>query len=155
MQLTVRFSGGKRSDFGDHDYEGVLRDSLARFQYGLKQVCLYVEDVNGPRGGVDKQCRCVLHLRRQPPIVIKDEGDNMQSLLYRVANRASYALSQKVDRKSKRAKRKRMERKQALASVGESWDNEVRDDFDASYAIRQIDEVAIHDAGSPYRLPAV
>ncbi len=107
MQLNIRFSGGKRTDFGDHDYEQVLARSLERFQHRLKQVYLYVEDINGPRGGIDKQCRCVLHLRRMPPIVIQDQDESMSALLYRVANRASYALSQKVDRTEKRSKQGR------------------------------------------------
>ncbi len=119
MQLTMRFSGGKRSDFGDHDYEEVLLGSLERFGHRLKQVYLYIEDVNGPRGGIDKQCRCVLHLRRMPPVVVQDEDESMGALIQRVANRAAYALSQKVDRKSKRVKQNRTARKQPLVSVAE------------------------------------
>ena len=107
MQLNIRFSGGTRSDFGYHDYEEILASSLERFQHRLKQVYLYVEDINGPRGGIDKQCRCVLHLRRMPPIVIQDQDETMGALLYRVANRASYALSQRVDRTKKRSKQGR------------------------------------------------
>ena len=91
MQMAIRFSGGKRSDFGDHNYEEVLFSALDRFRHRLKQVTLYVQDINGPRGGIDKQARCVLHLRRMQPIVIQDKDANMNSLIYRVANRASYA----------------------------------------------------------------
>lgn len=123
MRLTVRFSGGKRSDFGNHDYEGVLSEALKRFKHRLKQVYLYVEDVNGPRGGIDKQCRCVLHLRRLPPIVIQDEDKSMPALLRRVADRATYALSQKVDRKTKRVKRDRKQRKQLLVAAADGWDD--------------------------------
>ena len=104
MQLTIRSSGGKRSDFGSHDYDEILLGALDRFRNRLKQVCLYIEDVNGPRGGADKQCRCVLHLRRMPPVVIQDKDESMQALIQRVANRASYALSQKVDRHAQRGK---------------------------------------------------
>ena len=105
MQLNIRFSGGKRTDFGDYDYEHVLLSALERFRHRMKQVCLYVEDVNGPRGGIDKQVRCVLHLRRMPPIVIQDQDESMAALIYRVANRASYSLSRKADRRKKRSKR--------------------------------------------------
>jgi hypothetical protein len=111
MQLNIRFRGGKRSDFGDHNYEDVLSSALDRFRHRLKQVYLYVEDVNGPRGGIDKQCRCVLHLRRMAPVVIQDQDESMNALIYRVANRASYALSQTADRKTKRVKQNRSPRK--------------------------------------------
>ena len=119
MQLTIRFSGGKRSDFGNHDFEEVVQTSLERFQHRLKQVYLYIEDVNGPRGGIDKQCRCVLHLRRMPPVVIQDQDDDMNALIYRVANRAAYALSQKTDRQNKRVLRNRSLRQEVLMPVGD------------------------------------
>lgn len=107
MQTTIRFSGGKRSDFGAFDYEDVIASALKRFQHRLAHVLLHVEDVNGPRGGVDKQCRCVLHLRRMPPIVIQDRDESVGALLNRVVSRATYVLSQKLDRLSRRTKQSR------------------------------------------------
>lgn len=105
MNLTIRFSGGRRADFGNFDLEGILATSLERFAHRLKQIYLYLEDINGPRGGVDKQCRCVLHLRRLPPVVIQDQDESVYALIHRVANRAAYALSQKTDRTSRRTRR--------------------------------------------------
>ena len=119
MQLTIRFSGGKRSDFGEHNYEEIVLGSLERFRHRLKQVYLYIEDVNGPRGGIDKQCRCVLHLRRMPPVVVQDTDENTNALIHRVTARAAYALRQKADRKTKRVKQHRSARKQLLVSMAE------------------------------------
>lgn len=116
MQINIRFSGGKRSDFGDHSLEAVVFSSLERFQHRLKQVYLYLEDVNGPRGGIDKQCRCVLHLRHLPPVVIQDQDEDATTLIYRVANRAAHALSRKTDRHNKRAVQGNSVRETSLAS---------------------------------------
>lgn len=107
MRLTLRFGGGQRTDFGNHDFEGILTTSLGRFAHRLKQVYLYLEDVNGPRGGIDKQCRCVLHLRRLPPVVIQDQDEHVGALIHRVANRAAYALNQYSERKTSRLQRAR------------------------------------------------
>jgi hypothetical protein len=111
MQLMIRFSGGKQSDFGEHRFEDILTGTLARFRHRLKQAFLYIEDVNGPRGGIDKQCRCVLHLRRMPPVVIHDQDENMNNLIHRVANRAAYALGQRIGRSKKQGKRSRTARR--------------------------------------------
>ena len=111
MQLQVRFRGASREEFGQHEYEEVLLSSLERFRHRIEQVSLYVEDVNGPRGGIDKECRCVLHLRRRPPVVITDRDNSMTALLYRVANRAAYTLSQENDRSNKRMLRNRSQRR--------------------------------------------
>jgi len=105
MQLSIRYTGGQRADSGAEDYERILQRSLEHFKHRMKHACLYVEDVNGPRGGVDKQCRFVIHLRRMPPIVIQDRDDCMKRLIHRVADRASYALSQKTDRRKSRSQR--------------------------------------------------
>lgn len=107
MHVTIRFRGTKRPDLGNHDYEDVLKSALARFQHRLRQVYLYVEDVNGPRGGVDLQCRCVLHSRGIPPIVIEDKDASVEALVHRVASRAAYVLSQKVDRQVRQSTRGR------------------------------------------------
>lgn len=102
MQLSVRLSGIKNSHFRRDNCTTILRDALQRFGRRLRQVNLYLEDVNGPRGGIDKQCRCVLHLNRGAPIVIRDTDDNLNKLMHRVASRASHALSRELDRCQKR-----------------------------------------------------
>ena len=124
MQLTIRFSGSKRSDFGCERYEQILLTSLSRFGNRLKQVSLLIEDINGPRGGVDKQCRCVLHLRRMPPIVIEDRDDRVLSLIYRVSNRAAHALSRKMDRRNKaplQRRKLRQSENNLVADFDEVW----------------------------------
>ncbi|MEM8667968.1 MAG: hypothetical protein AAGG48_10655 [Planctomycetota bacterium] len=111
MQLAIRFSGNSSVELRSHDYESVMTRSLERFRHRLNQVQLFIEDVNGPRGGIDKQCRCVLHVHRMAPVVIQDRDESIASLIHRVANRATYTLSQKLDRKRKRVKQDRKTRK--------------------------------------------
>lgn len=104
MNIAIRFSGCRRADFPNADFEALFASSLERFRHRLKQVQIYLEDINGPRGGVDKQCRCVLHLHRMSPIVIQDRDDNVHTLLHRVAGRAAFVLSQKADRQVKKGR---------------------------------------------------
>ena len=109
MRITVRFSSGTRAD--NLDIEKVLVKSLQRFQHRLAQVYVCTTDLNGPRGGIVKQCRCVLHLRRMPAVVIQDQDECMTSLIHRVANRAAYIVSQRVDRRAKRVLQNRKDRR--------------------------------------------
>lgn len=100
MYLQIRFTGGNRVN-NDHEIlEKIVHRQLARFQHRLKQVHLYIEDVNGPRGGVDKHCRCVLHLRHMAPIIIRDADESIQAMVHRVADRASHALSRQLERRT-------------------------------------------------------
>ncbi len=114
MNVTMRLIRRQQAEFGNLDPVGLLNDSLARFQHRLRHVCVYVEDVNGPRGGRDKQCRCVLHLKRQPPIVIQDQDDNLRSLMRRITERAVFALSQRLGRRTSRTRQRRAAREGKL-----------------------------------------
>lgn len=132
MRFDVRFSGAKQNDSWNDSLETVLLDALERFQHWVRHVCLYIEDVNGPKGGIDKQFRCVVHLRRMPPVVIQAEGDNLTALTYRIANRASYTLNQKTSRKKMRKTAKRR------AAFGET--------ADTSQEVEAIEGVSEHAA---------
>lgn len=99
MDLTVYFGNLKTSRVVKEDVANLMRESFERFQSYIRCVSMTFTDVNGPRGGIDKQCRCVLQLKRMAPIVIEDRDGSFVSLVNRVANRASLTLSQRVDRK--------------------------------------------------------
>lgn len=100
MHLQIRFTGCDRVNTDHEILENILHRQLARFQHRLKQVQLYIEDVNGPRGGVDKHCRCVLHLRHMAPIIIRDADESIHAMVHRVADRASHALSRQLERRT-------------------------------------------------------
>lgn len=120
MNFTLRFGSGSRAQFGTFDFEGILATSLQRFTRRLKQVCLYIADANGPRGGVDKHCRCVLHVRRMPPVVIRDQDEDLYALIVRVANRATFVLSEKAKRRTHRGKRLHGRRSHSESFAGPS-----------------------------------
>ena len=99
MDLTVYFGNLKTSHVVHQDVLDLMHESFERFQSYIRCVNMTFTDVNGPRGGIDKQCRCVLQLKRMAPIVIEDRDSSFVSLVNRVASRASFTLRQRVDRK--------------------------------------------------------
>lgn len=99
MDLNVYFGNLKPAKAVRDEVADLVQDSFERFQSYIRCVNLTVTDINGPRGGIDKQCRCVVQLKRMPPIVIQDRDSSFVGLLTRVANRATHALSQQVERK--------------------------------------------------------
>lgn len=117
MQIQIRVNSCERSDLVSKTFEEFLATSIARFGHRLKHIRVSVEDVNGPRGGVDKHCRCVLHLRRRPPIVIRDRDESLIALVHRVTKRATHALSQAVDRMNRRGSRGRQSRRVSNGSL--------------------------------------
>ncbi len=90
---NLDFAPSARTQFAD-----LMLSSVERFQSRIRKMNVSVRDINGPKGGIDKQCRCVIHLKRMSPIVIEDADDNLQNLVNRIADRVSYTLSQKIDK---------------------------------------------------------
>lgn len=97
MHIAIRLNG-LHPNVDTSDLIRTIRNSIEPLTYRVKQIGIYIEDINGPRGGVDKQCRCVLQLRGLPPVVIRDRDVNLHALVHRVAARAAEALRRKKDR---------------------------------------------------------
>lgn len=62
---------------------------------------VYLRDLHGPKGGVDKECRCVLHVPMGPQIVITEITTDMRMSIHqakkRLVRRARDYYSQKIE----------------------------------------------------------
>lgn len=93
-------------------FEQLLMQALERFCSRVAVVRVSLEDVNGPRGGVDKQCRCVVQLDCGGRVIVQDRDRSLGSLMVRVANRVAHSVSRQKDlrldaRRSRRANKRR------------------------------------------------
>jgi hypothetical protein len=50
-------------------------------------VTVRLADLNGPRGGVDKQCRIIVKLRPGEEVVVKDTASEVETAIDRCADR--------------------------------------------------------------------
>ncbi|MCS7470066.1 hypothetical protein NZK35_25765 [Stieleria sp. ICT_E10.1] len=101
MKLSIHFGDFEPSRSFQQDVSDLIRNAVERFGSRVRSVNISLRDINGPKGGVDKQCRCVVHLKRMSPIVIDDSDESYRSLVNRVAERVAYRLNQKIDRVQK------------------------------------------------------
>jgi hypothetical protein len=76
-----------------------LRFALGRFAAAVGRVTVRVDDVNGPRGGVDKRCRLVVALAPRGEVIIEDEDADVRALLDRSAERAGRAVERRLGRR--------------------------------------------------------
>lgn len=72
-----------------------LGEELGHLAGIVNRVNVYFQDVNGPKGGCDKSCRLVIHMRRRPPVVIQDEDAELDPLLYRLLDRLGETLQRR------------------------------------------------------------
>lgn len=76
-----------------------LRAALSRFGDRIRRITVRLEDVNGPKGGVDLACRVQVDLRDRESVFIEDREATLQRLVDRVADRVSEAMARRADRR--------------------------------------------------------
>jgi len=81
-----------------------LHFALGRFGTAIDTVSVRVEDINGPRGGVDKHCRIVVKLRASGSnrIAIDDNDENLRAAVARASNRAGRTVARAIERKRRK-----------------------------------------------------
>jgi hypothetical protein len=77
------------------------RSMFNKISDSVKKVKVTLNDINGPRGGRDKNCRVVIQLKGIPDIIITDNQTSVMSAVNRCLSKAKVALVRKVKRKQK------------------------------------------------------
>jgi ribosome-associated translation inhibitor RaiA len=88
-----------------------IRSALGRFVGYVSQVRVGLADLNGPRGGVDKQCRLIVNLRPRGHIVIEAAHANAIAAVASAADRAGWNVSRKLKRRHDRKPQRPMKTK--------------------------------------------
>lgn len=117
MHLSTYFGDLETAPSVKLDVSEAIHSAVGHFQSRVRKVNISIRDTNGPRGGEDLCCRCVVHLKKMTPIVIEETGENIGKILNRVADRVSYTLSQKVDRVKKSSRPKKTRKRSGESSM--------------------------------------
>lgn len=80
-----------------------LAFAIGRFADVVRNIAVRLEDVNGPRGGVDKLCRIRVKLAGERNPVIAEVVDvEIRSAIDIAAERAGRTVARQLDRKTRR-----------------------------------------------------
>ncbi len=74
-----------------------LHQALSRFGQKAIGATLHLRDINGPRGGEDKDCHLVIDLE-DTTTVVRDRGHTVRALVDRALHRAVHTISKQIDR---------------------------------------------------------
>ena len=80
-----------------------LNTSLGRFNRRTRDVAVWLEDVNGPRGGIDMRCRIDVRLNPRGRVSVNAQASNEYAAVVKATNRARILL----DRRYKKARTRR------------------------------------------------
>lgn len=99
MRLQIRCHGvNVGRGLRDHVKER-LRLTLGRLAGYIGEVRVYLRDVNGPRGGVDKVCRIVAEVPRAGRVVVTGRDADVVAAITRTVSRAGFAVGRRVKRR--------------------------------------------------------
>lgn len=80
--------------FTDHIHRS-LEKVDQRFGDWLTRTEVFIKDVNGPKGGIDKHCRLEARPRGTEPVVIDHQDDDLYTCVARAADKLGSALERR------------------------------------------------------------
>lgn len=84
----------------DRDYiRRKLDRRLQKFDEAVERASVRIEDVNGPRGGVDKLCRIKVVLGGLPSVVVEEKHYSSQAAIDGALDRAERTVWRAVQRR--------------------------------------------------------
>jgi putative sigma-54 modulation protein len=98
MKIDVRFRGLEPSDaLRDHALRRI-HFQLSRFGHEIRSVLVRISDVNGPKGGVDKQCQITVQGRRISSVNLDDVSGDAYSAVDIAVERVGRAVGRDLER---------------------------------------------------------
>jgi ribosomal subunit interface protein len=98
MQIDLKGHGVRFSEALRAHAHRRLAFALSRFEPSLARVRVYLEDLNGPKGGVDKRCRVVLQLANGGQVIAEDASADAYDAISGAVERALRRLTRSLDR---------------------------------------------------------
>ncbi len=98
MKLDINFrnmrGSGDLISYIDHR----LSFAFSRIRHKIESVSITLTDINGPKAGVDKQCRVIIRPIGLKQIVVTEKRDDILSAVDRSIARSSQSLFRKLKR---------------------------------------------------------
>jgi len=105
MRLSIRCKNVRLTETVQERIRLRLESALARFRHRIHEVVTSVADLNGPKGGVDKQCRLIVRLRPKGKVTIEETGSSLFAAVTRAADRTRQAVRRALRRRRDEAAR--------------------------------------------------
>ena len=99
MKLSISGKNIKVDDAMKEHIDRRIRFALSRFSPRISRVSVTVEDVNGPRGGIDKRCRILVKLDRMEELQVEITDADVYAAVDAAADRVGRSVQRKLDRR--------------------------------------------------------
>ncbi len=90
MEIDVRARRVVESEDLHKQIERSIEYAIDRHRSRIDRISVYLADLNGPRGGIDKLCQITADVRGTRPVQILESGDDLMTTVNRAARRLGY-----------------------------------------------------------------
>lgn len=73
--------------------------AFSKFGHNISSIDISVQDINGPRGGVDKECRVIVKLMKMNDFAVSVKDDSLSKAVSNAINRAARSVARQLDRR--------------------------------------------------------
>jgi ribosomal subunit interface protein len=94
MQISIRTRDIELTDALRDQIERRLKFALDAFQDHVQDALVYLMDLNGPKGGVDKLAQITIRVPGVGELAVRETGTTMPAALNRATRRLKYRLSE-------------------------------------------------------------
>ena len=98
MVLRIHGHHLEVSDTLDAHITDRFKSALDQLDHMVTEINVRLEDVNGPKGGVDKKCHATVHLRAGGTVVVEETHADIYAAVSVVADRCKNVVSRKVEK---------------------------------------------------------
>lgn len=102
MQIRIIGLGGKVPDSLREFVRRRVAFALGRFETRISRVTIRLGDLNGPKGGLDKQCSMQAKLATSGLVIAEVVDSQVESAVARAADRLSRGLRTELERRRDR-----------------------------------------------------
>ena len=99
MRLMIRSLSTKLPQTLLESIERQLQSALSRFESKIDSIQLTLRDNNGPRGGIDQQCRVHVHLNDGTDITVSEVQASLFAAVASVADRVAHTVMRRLERR--------------------------------------------------------
>ncbi len=102
MRLNLMVKGVDKTPTLDRLVDHKLHYAFDQFGRWVSDVALAIEDLNRPKGGVDKRCRLAVSVPRHRSVIVEGRGTDLMVVVSEVIDRGAQALARLRDRRHSR-----------------------------------------------------
>lgn len=104
MQVTINDRHRLLSQLAADRAVARVRAAFAKFGHHVKSVSITIEDVNGPRGGNDKECRVLVAVKKLNDVVVTANNQTISKALPGAIDRAARSVGRQLAKRNRVSK---------------------------------------------------